>query len=141
MYTIYIWKWTETPALLVGTRTLCFLKFLLCFALILHDKANYAHCFTPIMLSLYGIVQVSTHHKPVSLPVASPEIYRVVSLDRARAKILPLIIFIATTSLQSMRSRSIGRQTCTSPVLTWHKRCTYDEDQALQTQLTTCSSK
>ena len=32
-----------------------------------HHKANYAHCFTPIMLSLHSIVQVSTHHKPVSL--------------------------------------------------------------------------
>ena len=37
------------------------------YALIPQHKANYAHCFTPIMLSLYGIVQVSSHHKPVSL--------------------------------------------------------------------------
>ena len=32
-------------------------------------KANYDHCFTPIMLSLYSIVQVSTHHKPVFITV------------------------------------------------------------------------
>ena len=30
-----------------------------------HHKTNYAHCFIPIMLLLYSIVQVSTHHKPV----------------------------------------------------------------------------
>ena len=55
------------PGKEVGTRTLCFLKFLICYALIPHHKANYAHCFTSIMLSLYSIVQVSTHHKSVSL--------------------------------------------------------------------------
>ena len=41
-------------------------KFLLCYALIPQHRANYAHCFTPIMSLLYSIVQVSTHHKPVS---------------------------------------------------------------------------
>ena len=42
----------------VGTCTLCFLNFLLCYALIPNIKQI-------ILCSFYSIVQVSTHHKPV----------------------------------------------------------------------------
>ena len=37
--------------LYIGTRTLCFLKFLLCYALIPNTKPIYAQLFVPIMLS------------------------------------------------------------------------------------------
>ena len=38
------------------------LKFLLCYAPILQGEAHYAYCFTRIILLIYSIVQVSTHH-------------------------------------------------------------------------------
>ena len=60
----YTWSDMVLLDLELGT---CFLKFLLRSAPIPQHKVNYAYCFTPIMLSLYSIVQVSTHHKPVSL--------------------------------------------------------------------------
>ena len=89
-------------------------------------KTNNARCFIPIMLSLYSVVQVSTHHKPGFMIASATHFY-------AQDNLL-----IHSTSLLILNVRKVSRtvQYCSwfldylmlkpiMPALCWHAETAY----------------